>query len=406
MAFIQKIYDNGLAQYVYYTKATITAAPVPSDTSPNHSGNLATDTHAVVGVTGASFSVSDEGVDLVVNTRSLNFIGSDVVATASNDDITVAVGSGSGSHQASHLSGASDPIDGDKLDIDYIPAAYTRTLSAGLTTLNDELTSHLKGIDDRLATTVTGSGTTGIIPVFNGTSSLINSSAATSAITVSGGVNAGVGLNLTTKGGDGSGTNQPGGNLVISGGASTGTGVDGSVVIPAVGGKATRLSFAQGNTPNGAAVANSISVYAPASVTSYNLVLPGVQGGSGSVLSNNGSGVLSWLTLGGGGDPGAGDIAARRTIVGPVSDNILVVDHVLYVNTSAGAVTLTLPAHGATNKIYEIKDIAGTFGTNACTLVRNGGTGTIEGLASDYLLEAPYQVVRIASDTISAWYLQ
>ncbi len=401
MAFIQKIYDNGLAQFVYYTKATITAAPVPSDTIPNHSGNLASATHAIVGVTGASFTVSDEGVDLVVNTRSLNFIGTDVVATASNDDITVAVGGGSvGSHQASHLSGASDPIDGDKLDIDYIPAAYTRTLSAGLTTLNDELTSHLKGIDNSLATSATGSGTANIIPVWSGTSSLINSSAATTAITLSGGVSAGIGLNLTAKGGDGSGTNQPGGNLLVSGGASTGTGVDGSVVVPAVGGKATRLSFAQGNTPSGAALANTISIYAPSSITtSYSWVLPSSQGGIGNILSNNGSGVLSWVPSGGGG----GSIVARRTIT--TTTTIATTDHVIYIDTTSGAITLTLPAHGTTDRIYEIIDIGGNLATNNCTLARNGGTGTIAGLASSYTMVAPYQRVRIASNSSNAWYI-
>lgn len=404
MAFIQKIYDNGLAQYVYYTKATITAAPVPSDTSPIHSGNLDTTTHAIVGVTGASFTVSDEGSELTVNTRSLNFIGTDVIATASNDDITVAVGAGSGSHQASHLSGAGDPIDGDKLDIDYIPATYTRTLSSGLTTSIEELTSHLKGIDNRLTSSVTGagSGVANIVPVWNSASNIINSTEATSALTISGGVSAGVGLSLTAKGGDGSGTNQPGGNFIVSGGASTGTGAEGSVVVTTTNSKATRLSFVQGATPTSIAPANSISVYAPATVaTAYSLTLPDGQGAASSVLFNNGSGVLSWLVIGAG---SPGDISARRT-VGAGSHSILATDHVIYVDTTGGAVTLTLPAHGTTNRIYEIKDIGGNFSLNSCTLVRNGGTGTIEGIASDYLLLADYQLIRIASNSGSAWYI-
>jgi hypothetical protein len=155
MAFIQKIYDSGLNQFVYYTKSVITTTPASLDTKPNHSGlpNLIADTHSVLGETGATFSVKDEGSEITVNTRSLNFTGADVVATASNDEVTVnIVGSGlSGSHAGSHISAALDPIDGDKLDITYSPSTYTRTLESGITTTVNHLTSHLKGINNYLA---------------------------------------------------------------------------------------------------------------------------------------------------------------------------------------------------------------------------------------------------------------
>jgi hypothetical protein len=155
MAFIQKIYDNGLSLFVYYTKAVITATPASIDTTPNHSGliNLASDTHAVIGETGANILIKDEGTELTVNTRSLNFVGADVSATSSNDDVTVTLsGSGlAGSHAATHIYGAVDPVDGDKLAIDYAPVSYTRSLAGGLTTDVKHLTSHLKGVDDYLA---------------------------------------------------------------------------------------------------------------------------------------------------------------------------------------------------------------------------------------------------------------
>ncbi len=152
MAFIQKIYDNGLAQFVYYTKATVTAAPLSIETTPNHSGNLDTSTHVILNETGANIVVRDEGIDLTINTRSLNFVGADVIASASNDAVTVTVaGSGlAGSHAATHSSGAIDPVDGDKLDVDFTPLAYTRTIVGGLSTANNQLTSHLKGIDNYL----------------------------------------------------------------------------------------------------------------------------------------------------------------------------------------------------------------------------------------------------------------
>lgn len=43
-----------------------------------------------------------------------------------------------------------------------------------------------------------------------------------------------------------------------------------------------------------------------------------------------------------------------------------------FVNTSSGTVTLTLPANPATGDFIKITDVAGTFGTNALTVARNG----------------------------------
>lgn len=53
-----------------------------------------------------------------------------------------------GAHASSHRHGGSDPIDGDRLDVDYVPAEYTRNPGENGTVDNDELTSHLTGIDD------------------------------------------------------------------------------------------------------------------------------------------------------------------------------------------------------------------------------------------------------------------
>jgi hypothetical protein len=54
-------------------------------------------------------------------------------------------------HMLSHLSGGSDELDGDKLDIDYLPTNYTRDATPAEVTLLAELTSHLAGIDTALA---------------------------------------------------------------------------------------------------------------------------------------------------------------------------------------------------------------------------------------------------------------
>jgi len=65
------------------------------------------------------------------------------------------------------------------------------------------------------------------------------------------------------------------------------------------------------------------------------------------------------------------------------------------VDTSAGAVTITLP-DPSMNIIIEIKDANGTFGTNACTLARNGSEN-IEGLGANLVLRAPWGKYQVRS---------
>lgn len=54
----------------------------------------------------------------------------------------------------------------------------------------------------------------------------------------------------------------------------------------------------------------------------------------------------------------------------------------LLVNTTSGAITITLPASPAANDLVRFADYAGTWGTNKVTLGRNGSK--IMGLAEDY----------------------
>jgi hypothetical protein len=56
-------------------------------------------------------------------------------------------------HASDHIRGGSDEIDGDVLDIDYTPANYTRTVAPAEVTNVEELTAHLAGIDAALAGT-------------------------------------------------------------------------------------------------------------------------------------------------------------------------------------------------------------------------------------------------------------
>jgi len=56
-----------------------------------------------------------------------------------------------------------------------------------------------------------------------------------------------------------------------------------------------------------------------------------------------------------------------------------------FVNTTSGAVTVTLPATPSAGNIVYVKDYTGTFSTNACTVARNGSN--IRGAALDFNLE-------------------
>lgn len=60
-------------------------------------------------------------------------------------------------------------------------------------------------------------------------------------------------------------------------------------------------------------------------------------------------------------------------------------DYMLFVNTTSTAVAITLPAHNAGRKVV-IKDIGFNAQNNNITLIRNGGTGSIEDYAGDRIL--------------------
>lgn len=54
-------------------------------------------------------------------------------------------------HNARHVAGGADEIDGDVLDIDYSPTNYTEDTTPPEVTATNELTAHLAGIDNALA---------------------------------------------------------------------------------------------------------------------------------------------------------------------------------------------------------------------------------------------------------------
>jgi len=56
-----------------------------------------------------------------------------------------------------------------------------------------------------------------------------------------------------------------------------------------------------------------------------------------------------------------------------------------FVNTTSGAITLTLPATPSAGDIVSVKDYTGTFNINACTIARN--SSNIRGATNNFILE-------------------
>jgi len=75
-----------------------------------------------------------------------------------------------------------------------------------------------------------------------------------------------------------------------------------------------------------------------------------------------------------------------------------------FVNTTSGAITVTLPASPSAGDIVSVKDYAQTFQTNNCTLARN--SSNIEGVAADQLLNGQAESVTfVYVDSTKGWLL-
>lgn len=72
------------------------------------------------------------------------------------------------------------------------------------------------------------------------------------------------------------------------------------------------------------------------------------------------------------------------------------------VNTTSGAVTVTLPASPSAGQVVQVIDYAGTFGTNGCIISRNGSN--INGLAANSLLNVSRESVSLVYvDATQGW---
>jgi len=75
-----------------------------------------------------------------------------------------------------------------------------------------------------------------------------------------------------------------------------------------------------------------------------------------------------------------------------------------FVNTTSGAITVTLPASPSGGDIVAVKDYAQTFATNNCTIARN--SSNIEGVADDVTLDGNAESVTfVYVDSTKGWLL-
>ncbi len=84
------------------------------------------------------------------------------------------------------------------------------------------------------------------------------------------------------------------------------------------------------------------------------------------------------------------------------SDTTLASGNGYFVNTTSGAITVTLPASPSVGNYLQIKDYAGTFGTNNLTIARNGSN--IQGSANDSIIETNRASIKlIYADSTKGW---
>jgi hypothetical protein len=123
--------------------------------------------------------------------------------------------------------------------------------------------------------------------------------------------------------------------------------------------------------------------------------------GSTVTLGQSGDTVTlgSGATLGSAFDPSQ-TVTWSSTII--TTNTTLASGNGYFVNTTSGVITVTLPASPSVGDYLQIKDYAGTFGTNNLTIARNGSN--IQGDANDSLITTNRAALKLVyADATKGW---
>ena len=143
-----------------------------------------------------------------------------------------------------------------------------------------------------------------------------------------------------------------------------------------------------------------IGMKASGTTTDYTVTWPAaVAGGNGYVLKSTTGGVLSWEELEAGGTSWQ---AVKVTGDSPVSG---AAGAGYFMNTTSGAITLTLPGSPTIGDEISFIDYAGTFDTNNLTVARNGKN--INGSAADLTVATERAAnTLVFTDNTQGWLLK
>jgi len=154
------------------------------------------------------------------------------------------------------------------------------------------------------------------------------------------------------------------------------TGVTGT--LPVANGGTNQTSYTNGQLLIGNTTGNTLSKATLTAGTGIS-----VTNGSGSITIANSAPSIAWQSV-------------------QTSGFTAVASNGYPVNTTSGAITVTLPSSPSAGNQIQIVDYAGTFATNAVTLGRNGSN--ITGVAADYLLKTNREAIILTYiDATQGW---
>lgn len=170
-------------------------------------------------------------------------------------------------------------------------------------------------------------------------------------------------------------------------------------------------TFSNTSTANGLDISgNTLTLHAadgtnPGAITTGTQTIAGTKTFTGDTLIANNA--ASKATIGNASSTAIHQInggmnVTTRTITGNLTVDTTTTDHVIFVTTSSGAISITLPTP-TNGRLLIIKDISGQASTNNITLVRHGSE-SIEGLAASKLLQTNWGAWTITSDGTN-WFM-